>query len=306
MPPILRRLAAIPPLVLLIASFAFFLVRIAPGGPFDRERKSASPEIERQLKQRYHLDEPLWKQYGRFLGGVLHGDLGPSLKYRNHSVTDILLQGLPVSLTLGLLAFGFALGIGIPAGFASAVWRGQARDWGISLLVLLATCVPGFVIGPVLILLFGLKLGWFPVGLWGSPMHAVLPMVTLGLYFAGRIARLMREGMTQTLQSEYIQTARAKGLSEMSVLLKHAFRLAVLPVVSYSGPMLADLLTGSFVVENIFQVPGIGVFLVNSSINRDYPMTIGLVMLYAILLLGLNVLVDFSYGLLDPRTQSST
>ncbi len=305
MPPILRRLAAIPPLVLLIASLAFFLVRIAPGGPFDRERKSASPEIERQLQEQYHLDEPLWKQYGRFLAGVCRGDLGPSLKYRNHSVTDIILQGLPVSLTLGLLAFGFALGVGIPAGFSSAVWRGQGGDWGVSLLVILAICIPGFVIGPVLILVFGLKLGWFPVGLWGSPMHAVLPMMTLGLYFAGRIARLMREGMTQTLQCEYIQTARAKGLSEMRVLLKHAFRPAVLPVVSYSGPMLADLLTGSFVVENIFQVPGIGVFLVNSSINRDYPMTIGLVMLYAILLLGLNVLVDFSYSLLDPRTQSS-
>ncbi|MSU34971.1 MAG: ABC transporter permease [Pedosphaera sp.] len=305
MPLIFRRLAAIPPLVVLIASLAFFLVRVAPGGPFDRERKSASPEIERQLMQRYHLDEPLWQQYGRFLAGVFRGDLGPSLKYRNHSVTDIIAQGLPVSLTLGLLAFGFALGIGIPTGFCTAVWRGQWADWGISLLVLLAICVPGFVIGPVLVLVFGLKLGWFPVGLWGSPLHAVLPMVTLGLYFAGRIARLMREGMMQTLQSEFIQTARAKGLSELRVLLKHAFRPAVLPVLSYSGPMLADLLTGSFVVENIFQVPGIGVFLVNSSINRDYPMTIGLVMLYAILLLGLNMVVDFSYGLLDPRTKSS-
>ena len=169
--------------------------------------------------------------------------------------------------------------------------------------MLLSICVPGFVIGPLLAMLLALKLHWFPAALWGSPAHVVLPMITLGLYFAGRVARLMREGMTQTLQSEFIRTARAKGLSEFAVLTRHAFRLAVMPVVSYSGPMLADLLTGSFVVESIFQIPGIGVFIVDSSRSRDYPLVIGLVLLYAVLLLVLNLAVDLAYGLLDPRVE---
>ena len=299
----LKRLALMVPLILLISFLAFVLVRVAPGGPFDRERTPASPEIERSLKAKYHLDEPLWKQYGRYVAGLSHGDFGPSLKYRSHTVTDIIRQGLPVSLTLGVLAFFFALGVGIPLGIYLALRKGRWDEQVGNFLALLAVCVPGLVIGPLFIMFFSIQLKWFPVALWESPWHAVLPTVTLGLYFAGKIARLMREGMLNTMQSEFIVTARAKGLSETSVILKHAFRLAVLPVVSYTGPLLADLLTGSFVVENIFQIPGIGVFLVNSSLNRDYTMVGGLVILYAVLLLVLNLLVDLSYSLLDPRVK---
>ena len=291
------------PLMIVISFLAFMLVRIAPGGPFDKERTPASPEIERALKAKYHLDQPVWKQFLIYLGDLSHGDFGPSLKYRNHTVNDIIAQGLPVSLTLGLLAFLFAQGVGIPIGFLTAVHRGKWQDYAGSFLALLAVCIPGFVIGPLLIMFFALHWQILPGALWQSPWHAILPTIALGLYFAGRIARLMREGMSQILQEQYITTARAKGLSETQVLLRHAFRLAVLPVVSYSGPLLADLLTGSFVVENIFRIPGIGVFLVNSSQNRDYPMVVGLVVLYAFMLVLLNLAVDFSYSLLDRRVK---
>ncbi len=300
---LLKRILFLFPLLLVISFLAFALVRVAPGGPFDKERRPAAPEIERNLKAKYHLDEPIWKQYGRFLAGLARGDFGPSLKYRNHSVTDIILQGLPVSLILGGLAFLLALGLGIPLGFYTALRRGRWGDYAGSFLALLAVCIPGFVLGPILIMIFAIHWRWFPVALWESPAHAVLPTLTLGLYFVGKVARLMREGMLTTLHAEFIVTARAKGLGETAILLKHAFRLAVLPVVSYSGPMLADLLTGSFVVENLFQIPGIGVFMVNSSLNRDYPMVVGLVLLYAFLLLVLNMLVDLAYHWLDPRVQ---
>ena len=299
----LKRTLFLIPLLLVISFLAFALVRAVPGGPFDRERKPASPEIERNLRAQYHLDEPLWQQYLRYLGGLLHGDFGPSLKYRNHSVSDIIGQGLPVSLTLGTAAFCLALGAGIPLGFFTAARRGRWPDYAGSLAALLVICVPGLVIGPILIMFFAIKLRWFPVALWGSPWHAVLPTLTLGLYFSGRIARLMREGMLAALQAEFITTARAKGLGEIAVLLKHAFPIAVLPVLSYSGPMLADLLTGSFIVENLFQIPGIGVFMVNSSLDRDYTMVVGLVLLYAVLLLALNLAVDFAYSALDPRVR---
>lgn len=298
-----KRILFFVPLLVVISFLAFAMVRFVPGGPFDSERRAASPEIERNMKAKYHLDEPIWKQYGRFLFNAVHGDLGPSLKYRNHSVTEIIVQGLPVSLTLGLVSFLFATGIGIPLGFFSAVKRGEWEDYVGSFVAILVICIPGLVIGPMLIMWFALKLRLFPVALWGSPMHVILPMLTLGLYFSGRIARLMREGMVTTLHAEFITTARAKGLSETAVLIKHAFRIAVLPVLSYSGPLLADLLTGSFVVENLFQLPGIGVFMVNSSLNSDYTVVVGLVMLYAVLLLVLNLMVDFAYGILDPRVR---
>ncbi len=299
----LRRLLSLGPLVLVISFCAFCLVRIAPGGPFDKERKPASPEVEKQLKAKYHLDKPVLVQYWIYLKGLLRGDLGPSLRYRNHTVNDIILQGLPVSLALGGTAFLFALGIGIPLGFFTAVHKGKWVDYSGSFLALLFFCIPAFVVGPALIMVVAIKLEWLPVALWGSPLHVILPTVTLGIYFAGRIARLMREGMMTTLNAEFMTTARAKGLSETGALLKHAFRLGALPVVSYSGPLLADLLTGSFVVENLFQIPGIGVFMVNSSLNRDYTMVVGLVLLYAVLLLLLNLAVDLGYALLDPRVR---
>jgi oligopeptide transport system permease protein len=289
------------PLLLVISALAFFLVHLAPGGPFDSDRKPASPEIERNLQTKYHLDEPVWKQYGRYLGDLLHGDFGVSLKYRNHTVNDIIAQGLPVSMTLGALAFAFALGVGLPLGFYTAARRGRWPDYLGSFLAVLAVCVPSFVIAPVLILILVMKLKVFPVALWESPWHMILPAVALGSYFAGKVARILREGMLSAAQSEFVTAARAKGLGETALLLKHAFRIALLPVVSYAGPMLADLLTGSFIIENIFQIPGIGIFFINSMLNRDYTMTLGLALLYAILVIGLNLVVDFAYTLLDPR-----
>ena len=299
---VLRRLAFMVPILIGISFAAFALIRLAPGGPFDRERQ-VPPEIERQLNARYHLDQPLWRQYWIYLGGLVRGDLGPSMRYRNHAVNDIIAAGLPVSLTIGGLAFCFALGTGVPLGFYAAIRKGQLTDQLGSLVAITAICVPTFVAGPILVMVFGVKLRWFPVALWDSAWHTVLPVLTLGIYFAGRVARLMREGMLNTLHAGFIVTARAKGLSENAVFWRHGFRLGVLPVLSYSGPLLADLLTGSFVVENLFQIPGIGVFMVNSSLNRDYPMVVGLVLLYAVLLLVLNLVVDLLYAVLDPRVR---
>ena len=299
----IRRILFAVPLLLVISALAFMLVHIAPGGPFDTDRKPASPQVEQNLKAKYHLDEPIWKQYGRYLADLGHGDFGVSLKYLNHSVNDIIVQGLPVSMVLGGLAFCFAMGVGIPLGFFTAARRGGWPDHTGSFLAVLAVCVPSFVIAPFLILFFAMKLKWLPVGLWISPWHMILPPVVLGSYFAGQIARILREGMLSAAQSEFVTAARAKGMSETALLLKHALRIAMLPVVSYTGPMLADLLTGSFVVENIFQIPGIGVFLVNSSLNCDYTVVVGLSLLYAILLIGLNLVVDFAYTMLDPRVR---
>jgi oligopeptide transport system permease protein len=206
-------------------------------------------------------------------------------------------------MTLGALAFCFAIGTGLPIGFFSAARRGQWEDYVANFFAILVVCVPGMVIAPLLILVFAIKLKLLPVGLWVSPLNAILPMIALGLSFSGRVARLFREGMLSAMQSDFITAARAKGLGETKLLARHALRIAVLPVVSYSGPMLADMLTGSFIVESIFQIPGIGVFLVNGSLNRDYTMVVGLALLYAVLLIGLNLLVDFAYTFLDPRVK---
>lgn len=316
---LIKRIVGLVPLLLVISFLSFMLVRVAPGSPFDKERAPASPEIERVLRAKYHQDESRWQQYLRYLGvarepdgkggtrwvqgGLLQGDLGPSFKYRNHGVNDIVAQGLPVSMGLGLLAFSFAMGVGIPVGIYTALRRGEWGDYVGSFFALLAFCIPGLVVGPLLIM--GLALHWrvFPVALWMTPWHMVLPTVTLGLYFSGRIARLMREGMTEALKEAYVVTARAKGLRESKVVFRHALRLAILPVVSYSGPLLADLLTGSFVVENLFLIPGIGVFLVNSALGRDYNMVVGLALVYAVMLVLLNLLVDMAYGFLDRRVK---
>jgi oligopeptide transport system permease protein len=310
----LRRLAFMIPLLLVISALSFWLVHLVPGGPFDRERAPASPEIEHNLQARYHLDEPVWKQYLRCFGLVWEKDpaghwhrapasFDVSFRYRNHSVSEIILQGLPVSMLLGSLAFGFAMGVGLPVGFVSAARRGRWQDYAGSLFAILVVCVPGLVVAPLLIMLFAIKWRLLPVALWESPLHAVLPTVALGLFYSGKIARLLREGMLTMMSSEFVTAARAKGLGESSLLLRHVFRLAVLPVVSYSGPMLADLLTGSFVIENIFQIPGLGVYFINSSLNSDYTMTVALALLYAGLLIVLNLIVDFTYTLLDPRVK---
>lgn len=299
----LRRLAFIFPVLLVISFLTFGLLRIAPGGPFDKARAPASEEIRRMQEAKYHLDKPFVVQYGYYIRDLLRGDLGPSTQYRDHSINDILGHALPVSLTLGLLAFCFAQGIGIPLGFYTAVKRGQWGDYIGSFIALLAFCIPSLVVAPTLIMVFALKLGWLPPALWTSPLHAILPTVALGLYYSGRIARLLREGMTDVLKQPFITAARAKGLSEAKLLWKHALRLGILPVVSYSGPMLADVLTGSFVVESAFGLPGIGTFVITSVQNRDYAMTVGITLLYAVLLLFMNLVVDFLYTVLDPRVK---
>jgi oligopeptide transport system permease protein len=300
----MARLALIPVLLWMVATLSFFLLRAVPGGPFDRERAPASREAEAALKARYHWDEPLWRQYERYLGNVIRGDLGPSLKYRDHSVNDLLGQTVPVSLSLGAMAFGVAIGLGIPLGALAALKRGGWADYAAAGLTLVGVCVPVFVLGPLLVLVFGLWLGWFPVALWGPWQNAVLPTLTLGLYFAARVARWMREGMIEVLRSPHVQTARAKGLSETAVILRHVVPVALVPVISYTGPMLADLLTGSFVVENVFQIPGTGAFFINSFFSRDYTMMMGMVLFYSVLLQVLNLMSDLLLRWLDPRIRS--
>lgn len=315
----LRRILFIVPLLLVISLSSFLLMHAAPGNPFDKERKPASPEIERNIRKKYHADDPLWEQYLRYLGigwehdaqgnlhwfqgGLIRGDFGPSYKKRDFSVNDIIRQGLPVSLSLGFMAFGFALGVGLPLGFLTAVKRGKWEDYAGSLAAMLAVCIPGLVIGPVLLVTFAIHFRWFPVALWESPVHAILPMIALGLYYAGTVSRLMREGMLNVMRSEFIVTARAKGMRETTLLLKHGLRVAILPVVSYAGPMLVDLLTGSFVIESIFQIPGLGGPFVNASTGYDYCVVIGLVILYATLLIVMNLIVDIAYVFLDPRVK---
>jgi oligopeptide transport system permease protein len=297
---IFKRLFFMIPLLLLISAFTFVLVRVAPGGPFDKERKLPA-EIERNINAKYHLDWPIWKQYVAYLGDLGHGDLGLSLKYRNRTVNEIVAQALPVSMTLGMLAFLFSLGVGIPLGVYAAARQNQLADYSATLLALIGISLPSFIIGPLLILFFCFQLGILPVALWESLSCAVLPCIALSAYFIAKIMRITREGMIGALQQEFIIAARAKGLSEGAVLGKHALKIALLPVVSYVGPMLADLFTGSFVVENIFQVPGLGTFVVNGALNRDYTMVVGLVILYAVVLLVLNLFVDIAYHFLDRR-----
>ena len=301
----LRRLLGIFPLLLIVSLLAFVLVRLAPGGPFDRERELASPEAERLLREKYLLDAPLWKQYLNYLSQLAQGDFGNSLKHRNHSVNDVIAQGLPVSLWLGGLAFVFSVCWGVPLGCLSATAKHKGTRLFADAASMLAICIPALVVGPILIMVFAVKLRWLPVALLDSPAHFLLPVATLGIYYSGHVARLAHQGIQSTLQSEFVVAARAKGLRETTILIRHVLPIGLLPVVSYSGPLLADLLTGSFVVENLFQIPGIGVFLIQSSLSRDYPMIVGLAMVYAFLLIFLNLLVDISYRRIDPRIRQN-
>lgn len=296
-----QRILGLIPLLLVVSFLAFLLVRLAPGGPFDRERALASAEAERHLHEKYHLNDPLLHQYLHYLKNLIRGDFGLSLKHRNHSVNEIISQGLPISLSLGLFAFAFSLCWGIGLGCLSATAKQKARGMFAEAASMLGICVPALVIGPLLVMIFAIKLRWFPVALLTSPLHFVLPTITLGIYYAGRVSRLTQQGIESTLSSKFILTARSKGLSERVILFRHVMPLGLLPVVSYSGPLLADLMTGSFVAENLFQIPGIGVFLIQSSLGRDYPLIVGLVLVYAFILTLMNLMVDLSYRLIDPR-----
>lgn len=299
-----RRFLGLLPALFVIITVSFFLVRLAPGGPFDQER-TLPPQIRANLDRVYGLDQPLTLQYVHYLSRLVHGDLGPSFKLRDFSVSELIAAGLPVSATLGGFALLLALILGIPLGIAAALWHGRAADFGIAGFVALAVALPSFVTGPLLALIFGLYLHWLPVGGWeeGSPRYLILPVLTLGLPVAAYVARLTRGGLLEVLQSNPVRTARARGLGEARILLRHALRPALLPVVSYLGPAAAFVVTGSLVVETVFALPGTGRYLVQGAINRDYTLVMGMIVVYGVLTLLLNFAADVVYGWLDPRVR---
>jgi oligopeptide transport system permease protein len=297
-----RRVAGFFPILFVIVSVAFFLMRLAPGGPFDQER-ALPPQVRANIEARYHLDEPLWRQYLRYLGDVLRGDLGPSFRYPDRSVNELLALGFPVSLTLGLCALGVALTIGGTSGVLAGLRRNSLVDYFTMSVALFGVSVPNFVLGPILMLVFALGLGWLPVAGWGTWRHLVLPAVTLGAFYAAYVARLTRAGLLEVIGQDFIRTARAKGLRESVVVLRHALPGAILPVVTYLGPASAAVLTGSVVVETIFSIPGVGRYFVGSALNRDYTMVLGTVVFYSVFLVAFNLIVDVLYAYLDPRVQ---
>ena len=296
----LRRLLQAIPVLFIIVTVSFFMLRAAPGGPFTQER-AFTPEILANLERHYGLDQPLWKQYARYLGNLLQGDLGPSFRNSAFSVNEIVAQKLPVSLELGAWSLLVALAVGLPLGVLAAVRRNSWLDYLASSAGMIGICVPTFVLGPLLVLAFGLHLSWFNASGWDYPSDRVLPALTLGFVYAAYLMRLTRGGMLEVLGQDYIRTARAKGASEARVVLHHALRGGLLPVVSFLGPAIAGVLTGSFVVETIFQIPGLGREFVNSAFNRDYTLVLGLTLLYAALIVGLNLVVDIVQVWLNPR-----
>jgi oligopeptide transport system permease protein len=295
-----RRLLQTIPVLFVIVTATFFMVRFVPGGPFTSE-KAIPPEILHNLEAHYGLDQPLWRQYTNYLGRVLRGDLGPSFKYANHSVNEIIAAKLPVSLELGGEALAIALLIGLPLGVLAAVRRNTWLDYLASSVGMLGICVPTFVLGPLLVLFFAIHLGWANASGWYDWTDRVLPALTLGFVYAAYLMRLTRGGMLEVLNQDYIRTARAKGASEMRVVLRHALRGGLLPVVSFLGPAVAGILTGSFVIETIFQVPGLGREFVNSAFNRDYTLVLGTVILYASLIVVCNLVVDVVQVWLNPK-----
>ncbi len=301
---LLRRLLVGIPTLLVIITVAFFMIRLAPGGPFDKER-AVTPEVERNLLKAYDLDQPLLTQYGRYLTGVLQGDFGPSYKYHDFTVGELLRAGFPASVKLGSLALLLAIVIGVSLGAMGALYQNTGRDYAVMTLAMTGITIPTFVMAPLLTLIFGIYLAWLPVAGWGEGgwRHLLLPVVALALPQIAYIARLTRGSMIEVLNANYIRTARAKGLAERIVIGRHALKGALLPVVSYLGPTTANLVTGSVVIETIFGIPGIGRYFVQSALNRDYTMVMGTVVVYAVLILLLNLLVDLLYNLLDPKVQ---
>ena len=297
----LRRLGSAVPTLFLLITFAFFLIRIAPGGPFDSER-ALPPEIEANLDAKYHLDEPLVFQYGRYLWQIAQGDFGPSFHYRDWTVNDLIIQGAPVSFALGSAALVLALIIGVITGAWAALRQNRPADYTVMSIAMVGISIPNFVMAPLLILLFAIVLGWVPAGGWAFSFdRMVLPVVTLALPMIAYIARITRGSMIEVLHSSFIRTVRAKGMPEKEVILRHALKPALLPVISYLGPAAAAILTGSVVVERIFTIPGIGSYFVQGALNRDYTLVMGVVILYGVLIILFNFLVDLVYAFLDPR-----
>ncbi len=300
---IARRLLQAIPTLWLIATLTFLLLRFTPGGPFDEE-KPIPAEIKAEMEAHHGLDLPLYQQYFRFLGNALQGDLGPSYKYTGWDVDEIIAQSFPVSMELGGLALLIAIIIGVPIGVLASLVHGKWAETALMTSAMIGICLPTFVLGPLLILILSSNLGWFnPLG-WSIASDRILPAFTLGLFYAAYIARLSRSGMLDVLQQNYIRTAKAKGLSQIRVIGVHAMRTALYPVVAFMGPAVAGLISGSFVVETIFFIPGLGQFFVNSAFNRDYTLVMGTVLFYAILIIGFNLLVDLIQMWMNPRTQN--
>lgn len=276
----------------------------APGDPFSEDREMRE-ETRKQLEEYYGLDKPLLTQYLLYIQKLATFDLGLSFKQEGRGVNEIIAESFPVSLELGLIALTIALLIGIPSGVLAAARKNTSLDYAPMGIAMIGVCLPTFVIGPILGLVFGIWLGWFNVAGWFSIQDRILPALTLGLAYAAYIARLTRSGMLETLSMDYIRTARAKGLGERTVLLKHAFRGGIMPVVSYLGPALAGMISGSFVVETIFQIPGLGRYFIDGALNRDYTMILGTTIFYATLIIAANLLVDICQTLLDPRIRKA-
>ena len=299
---ILRRLLQAIPTLWVIATATFILLQLTPGGPFDTE-KDISEEIQALINDHYGLDLPLHEQYFRFLGQRLRGDFGPSYKYAGWDVDENIAQSFPVSLELGLYALLVAVIVGTPTGVLAALRHNRPSESVLMGLAMLGICLPAFVLGPILIMIFCMQLGLFnPFG-WNTLGDRVLPAITLGLFYSAYIARLARSGMLDVIRLDYIRTARAKGLSEKMVVMRHALRTALYPVVAYLGPAVAGLISGSFVVETIFFIPGLGSFFVNSAFNRDSTMVMGTVLFYAVLIIFFNLIVDLVQMWLNPRTR---
>jgi len=296
-----RFLGAIPTLLILIA-LAFCLIRLAPGGPFDSE-KQLPPDIEANLRQAYHLDEPLYQQFGRYIANLARGDFGPSFQYRDFSVTELIQSGFPVSLRLGGFAMLLALLVGVLAGTIAALRQNSASDHAVMAVSMTGISIPNFVMAPLMILLFAVHLGWLPAGGLGDGgfKNMLLPVISLALPQIAFISRLTRGSMIEVLRSNYIRTARAQGLPTHTIIFTHALKPALLPVVSYLGPATAAVITGSVVIEQIFGVPGLGRYFVQGALNRDYTLVMGVVVFYGILIVVFNFLVDLIYGFLDPR-----
>jgi oligopeptide transport system permease protein len=301
----LMRLATAIPTLLIIVTITFFMMRAAPGGPFDQEQ-TLPPDIMANLQNAYGLDQPVWRQYLRYMTSLAHGDFGPSFKYKDFTVTELIEQGFPVTLRLGSIAILLALLTGIPLGVIAALRHNSFLDYATMSLAVLGVAIPTFVLLPALGLLFGIHLHWLPVAGWepGSLRYLVLPTLVLALPPLSFIARLTRSSMLEVLSSHYIRTAFAKGLPLHSVILRHALRPALMPVASFLVPATAAIMTGSLVVETIAGLPGIGRYLVQGAVNRDYTLVLGMVIIYSALLIGLGLLVDMLYAWLDPRVRA--
>ena len=298
---IAKRLLQSIPVLIVVSLCTFLMVRAAPGGPFDQER-NVPAEVIKHLNAHYHLDQPLWKQYLEYMWNILHGDFGPSFKFTSHSVNDLILAGFPATFELAFYATIFALIIGLTAGVLASLKPNTLQDYVPMSVSMLGICLPSFVLGPLLLLVFGIWLGWLPVAGWGQiPGDKILPSITLGASYAAYISRISRGGMLEVLSQDYIRTARAKGLSNLRIVFVHALRGGITPVISFLGPTIAGLLAGSFVVESIFQIPGLGRFYVQAAFNRDYTMIMGFTIFFSVLIVGFNLLADILLIWINPK-----